>query len=819
MIPLRSVLSGLGIDAPPNVAPAAPPRLTALLPHGRWSARHGLFALAAGGEPSCIGFCLEMPPQTGASDAMVALLEDMVSSLPGGACFQAALYADPDIRPCLDAYARAHAAPGAADIHAELARRRRRHLSRTPLLREAPSYRLRDFRLFVSVAVRGSLGRGRDVEAALQLRQSVKGALGSAGFPSADIDGPRMAELLASLLVPFGRRWQRPFDSAAPVRDQAGDPGVSYRVREERIDAQADGETVALVAMSVNSYPREACLQGMGGIVGDFLHETLAYECPFLLAMSLAVGDYEKERQRSELRTARAVQNASSVMARLMPGHYERQREDWSLASSVLKNGGMLSLLSHHVVLYASPARVAAAAEAARAVWRAHGFALSPSRYMQIQNLFAALPLGLTPALARDLRLAGWMRRMTHHNAVRMAPLLAEWKGTRTPAMLLCGRRGQVMPLDFFDNDSGNFNVIVAGTSGSGKSMFLNEVAASYLAGGAQVWIIDIGRSYEKLCRLLGGEFLEFGVEAAPLCLNPFASVNRIETDMELLEPLLALMISPGRTLPEYQRACLQAAIKLAWRRHGRRADPGALRDALLAGEDGNDPRVRDMAVMLYPYTAEGAWGPLFSGGSAAGFGGGLTVIELEELQARRDLQAIVLFMLMYRISQAMYHDRSRRKLVIIDEAWDLMRSPAAADFIEHGYRRARKYNGAFLSAAQSIADFHANAAALAALDNSDWCILMRQKAERIRQLSGENRLALGEGEKRMLLSLCTRRGCYSEMLVRSEQGTGIGRLIVDPFARTLYSSTSEDYEAIRRLVAAGIPLAEAIERVADDRA
>ena len=81
MIPLRSVLSGLGIDAPPNVPPPPPPRLTALLPHGRWSDRHGLFALAASGEPSCIGFCLEMSPQTGASDAMVALLEDMVSSL------------------------------------------------------------------------------------------------------------------------------------------------------------------------------------------------------------------------------------------------------------------------------------------------------------------------------------------------------------------------------------------------------------------------------------------------------------------------------------------------------------------------------------------------------------------------------------------------------------------------------------------------------------------------------------------------------------------------------------------------------------------
>jgi len=172
----------------------------------------------------------------------------------------------------------------------------------------------------------------------------------------------------------------------------------------------------------------------------------------------------------------------------------------------------------------------------------------------------------------------------------------------------------------------------------------------------------------------------------------------------------------------------------------------------------------------------------------------------------------------MYRISQAMYHDRARRKLVIIDEAWDLMRSPAAADFIEHGYRRARKYNGAFLSAAQSVGDFHANPSALAALENSDWSLLLRQKAERVRQLAGENRLELDDAERRMLLSLRTRRDRYSEILVRSEQGSGVGRLLVDPFARMLYSSAPEDYEAIRRLIDAGVPVAEAVERIARER-
>ncbi len=794
------------------------PHLSSLLPHGNFDFDSGLFSLSTKERRECVGFCLEVRPQTGADDGIAALIDDLISSLPEQACMQVSLYADPDIERILSDYAELRGR-GPSAIHAELARRRCAEFRHAPVFREIPGYLLRDFRLFISVTLDGPLTDRGAKERISRVRDAVKGSLRSAYFPFADLGACDLAALLGALLSPL----RPPCPDSAKVdvgvvRDMVAIGDVVYHVEEDCITAHHAAADMSIAVMSVGAYPPEVQLHEMGGVIGDFSHESLSYESPFLVTMSLRMCDYEQSRQVADLRTARAVQNSSSPMARLMPGHYERQRDDWALVGNVLKRGGMMVHLAHHVVLFAQPGRVTAACESAKAVWRARGFGLAGCRFMQVQGLLASLPLGLTPGLAADLRTAGWMRRLTHHNAARTAPLIAEWKGTRTPVMLLFGRRGQVMPIDFFDNDAGNYNVVVAGASGTGKSMLLNEVAASYLATGAQIWIIDVGRSYEKTCRLLGGEFVEFGDGCPTPSLNPFASVERLDADMELLEPLFALMMSPTHPLSEFQRSKLQAAVKRAYGARGRSATPGDLRDALLDDEDRADSRVRDMAVMLQPYTPDGVYGPMFGGQGSSHFSGRLTVIELEDLKSKRDLQAIVLFMLMYRISQEMYHDRQRRKLVIIDEAWDLMRSPASADFIEHGYRRARKYNGAFLSAAQSIGDFHANPSALAALENSDWSMLLRQKAERIAQLAEENRLVLGDGERDMLLSLHTRQGLFSEILIRSEMGSGVGRLIVDPFARLLYSSRPQDYQAVQSLVSEGVPLAQAIERIVGSR-
>lgn len=102
--------------------------------------------------------------------------------------------------------------------------------------------------------------------------------------------------------------------------------------------------------------------------------------------------------------------------------------------------------------------------------------------------------------------------------------------------------------------------------TGSGKSFFVNEIVRNYLGLGAQIWLIDVGRLYEKFCRMVGGQYIEFTYEQN-LCFPPFQMITDINEDIELLKLIFVLMASPKDALTEQQEAKLGHII-LAKLRH-----------------------------------------------------------------------------------------------------------------------------------------------------------------------------------------------------------------------------------------------------------
>lgn len=118
----------------------------------------------------------------------------------------------------------------------------------------------------------------------------------------------------------------------------------------------------------------------------------------------------------------------------------------------------------------------------------------------------------------------------------------------------------------------------------------------------------------------------------------------------------------------------------------------------------------------------------------------------------------------------------------------------------------------------QNISDFYSSPGAEAAFMNTDWLCCLAQKSEAIALLKNSERFKINESQQRQLESIDTKPGEYAEVMIMVAGGGFIGRLILEPFSRVLYSTKAEEYEEVKRYESEGMKLEEAVERVAKER-
>src|SRR3546814_15300995 len=87
--------------------------------------------------------------------------------------------------------------------------------------------------------------------------------------------------------------------------------------------------------------------------------------------------------------------------------------------------------------------------------------------------------------------------------------------------------------------------------------------------------------------------------------------------------------------------------------------------------------------------------------------------------------------------------DRSIPKALFLDEAWQMLRGGVMADFIEIYARTCRKYGGALVTATQSLNDYYKSPGSIAALENSDWFVILDQKPAKIEEFKNHNRVEM----------------------------------------------------------------------------
>ena len=339
--------------------------------------------------------------------------------------------------------------------------------------------------------------------------------------------------------------------------------------------------------------------------------------------------------------------------------------------------------------------------------------------------------------------------------------------------------------------------------------------------------MIDVGASYKKLCQLLKGQWIEYGHDTH-LVINPFELVRDIKEDMGFLLPILVEMVSPNEGLSDFAQSVLQAHAIFCLKKAKENNTVATVTDlvnslsrGLVNPEKSSTPdrRVTDLAVQLSPFARDGAYGRHFDGRSTVNFNNDFIVLELEGLKGRKTLQSVVLLCLIFLITQDLTTgDKHTRKMVVIDEAWDLLSHKHAGNFIQNGYRRARKQNASFITITQSFADYYQNDTARAALENADIRFVLRQKEESLRFMESQKKVAFSPWEMNAIKNIRMREGEYSECLFSTPDTVpALLQIRFDPFSRLLYSSRATDVARIEALMQKGFGVTEAISSILEN--
>jgi conjugal transfer ATP-binding protein TraC len=238
-------------------------------------------------------------------------------------------------------------------------------------------------------------------------------------------------------------------------------------------------------------------------IVGDLFNTKLCLPCPVLQTISGVMPGIEDSETKAGFKFARTTSLADGTGAKLVP-KIKTAAAEWERVQQQVRLGQKLISIYYAVTMISPIGRGDANARTLKAMYKAASWDLTDETYLHLMGLLAAMPLLVPDGLSSDLKRFKRFRSVMSENVASLAPLQGEYNGGAIPHLLLVGRRGQPQYWSPFQNLAGNHNVAIAGKSGSGKSVLLQDLTASLVGAGAKTIVIDDGRSFEHMAHALG---------------------------------------------------------------------------------------------------------------------------------------------------------------------------------------------------------------------------------------------------------------------------------------------------------------------------
>ncbi|MFN8789989.1 MAG: VirB4 family type IV secretion system protein [Bdellovibrionales bacterium] len=548
------------------------------------------------------------------------------------------------------------------------------------------------------------------------------------------------------------------------------------------------------------------------GMVGDFLRLPFHYDLILSLEVPPQADEMAKLQQKRKMAHSMAVTSGNKASDLESETKLSSTEE---LIRELLNTGQRIYATQLSVVLKAP-----ATSEGAKILNRNVREVLSRFRTLQgaegLEESVGAWKVlkGNLPAAPISLERA---RKMKTNNLADFLPVYGPREGDRDPVVLFRNRLNGLVSFNAFDPGLPNYNSLVTGSSGAGKSFLNNCILLQELARGLRVFIIDIGGSYKKLTESLGGQYLEINL-SDQYRINPFDIQNPTEEPSnQKIKSLLACiesMVSEDEKakLPKLDRALLERAIIELYKSRRDKGEVPTLSDLARYLSTFQEESMKGISKMLFLWTGERPYGRLLDGAGSLRTDANICTFDLKGLSAYPDLQSVMILILTDFVLNLVEGDRTCKKRIILDEAWELLKSNAAASFMEYCARTLRKTGSGITFITQGVEEIVASPIGPAILNNTatKFIMLQRGDSEVLRDA-----LKLNSQELNLIHSLGQKKGEYSEGFMIEGDHRQVVRIYPSPFEYWLSTSDAQDNTYLAQLRESGLDLVQAIERAA----
>ena len=323
-----------------------------------------------------------------------------------------------------------------------------------------------------------------------------------------------------------------------------------------------------------------------------------------------------------------------------------------------------------------------------------------------------------------------------------------------------------------------NANLVVFAKSGAGKSFAVKLEAIRSMMMGTEIVIIDPENEYQKLSDAVGGSYVRLSLNS-DVRINPFDLPKVIDSEdasdalranLVTLHGLFRLMLGgtqigpngqPISSLSANEEADLDQALIDTYARAGITSDPLTHQSTpptiinlydTLAHMGGSGPQ---LAQRLRKY-ATGTFAGIFSQQSNIDINNQMVVFHIRDLED--ELRPVAMYIVLNHIWNIV-RAKQKRRILIVDEAWQLMKYDDSANFLFSLAKRARKYYLGLTTITQDVEDFMSNKMGRAIVMNSSMQLLLKQSAAAVDVLSDVFKLT--EEERKRLSSFPIGHGLF----------------------------------------------------------